>query len=329
MNKFLGALLLFYMVGTFTKCSKLEWTGREFEVKSLMEYSPVQFRERSLNCEACQLIVFALKEYINNELRTYVNSSPPKGFVDITLSNFLEGHVACSNHVWQPLADNSLTFSIEDFVGSCRENLGTWESSLESYIDGKMSLQGGIKHVCVDNGYCKEREIWSESEYPKNRESKAELTRKRSLEFLEKNKGSEGVNVTDSGLQYTILKKGDGKTNPTRDDEVQVHYRGKTLGGVEFDSSFNRGDEPATMRVSQLIPAWVEALSLMNEGDEIIIFVPPELAYGERGAGDSIGPNEVIIFKLKLVKIITKEQEAKPEAEQSPQTKESLSSDEL
>ncbi|KAH7649589.1 macrophage infectivity potentiator [Cryptosporidium bovis] len=309
-------LVLFCITKTFTICSRLEWTGDEFEVKPLKDISQVAFRDRSLNCESCQLIVFAVKEYINKELEVYKNSSPPKGFTDITLSNFLESHVACSNHVWQPLADNSLSFTIENFVSSCRENLSNWESSLESYINGKMNLQDGVRHVCFEGGYCSKDEIWSENEYPNNREPKAELLRKRSQEFLDKNKNVDGVTVTSSGLQYKITKKGDGKTNPSVDDKVEVQYRGKTLDGVEFDSSFNRGDEPTKMTVSQLIPAWVEALSLMNEGDEIILFVPPELAYGERGAGDSIGPNEVIIFKLRLVKIVSSEQKTELSSEQ-------------
>ncbi|KAH8739382.1 macrophage infectivity potentiator (MIP) [Cryptosporidium ryanae] len=321
MTKFLSTLLvLFCVIKTFASCSKLEWTGSEFEVKSLIDFSPVFFKERSLNCESCQLIVFALKEYINKELDIYKNSSPPKGFIDITLSNFLESHVACSNHVWQPLADNSLTFTIENFISSCRENLSAWEPSLESYIDGKMSLKDGIKYVCVENNYCGMDEAWDEKEYPNNREPKAELLKKRSQEFIDKNKNAEGVITTDSGLQYKILKKGDGKINPSADDEVEVQYRGKTLGGVEFDSSFNRGDKPAKMTVSQLIPAWVEALSIMNEGDEVILFVPPELAYGERGVGDSIGPNEVIVFKLRLVKILSSKQKTESSSEQDEET---------
>ncbi|KAF7457062.1 FKBP-type peptidyl-prolyl cis-trans isomerase [Cryptosporidium felis] len=324
MKLFLRIAVLASLLNLSVNCSKLEWTGKEFDVRPLSEFSSNPLTaNRTLLCESCQLITFALKKYISKELSVYKNSSPPKGFIDIVVSNFLESHVACSNHVWQPLADNSLIFTIEEFISTCRDNLGNWEPKLESLSTSKMSFDKEISLVCLTTKSCEnEAELWSEIEYPENRESKASLLKKRSEDFFAKNKERNGVITTESGLQYIVLKEGTGQVKPRLEDNVEVHYRGRTLGGVDFDASFNRGNEPAKMKVSQLIPAWVEALTLMTEGQELLIFAKPELAYGKEGAGDMIGPNETIIFKLRLVKIVS---EAESSSENSPR----VGSDEL
>jgi len=119
--------------------------------------------------------------------------------------------------------------------------------------------------------------------------------------FLAENKTKEGVKVTESGLQYKVLKSGTGKM-PTANDEVTVHYAGTLIDGTEFDSSIKRG-QPATFGVSEVITAWTEALQLMQEGDKWIIFVPSELGYGERGAGGQIPPYSALIFELELIKV--------------------------
>ncbi len=119
--------------------------------------------------------------------------------------------------------------------------------------------------------------------------------------FLEENKKKKGVVTTESGLQYLILKQGDGP-NPERTDKVKVHYRGTTIDGVEFDSSYKRG-KPASFPVTGVIKGWIEALLLMNVGSKYKLFIPSELAYGQRGAGPSIGPNAVLIFEVELLGI--------------------------
>lgn len=119
--------------------------------------------------------------------------------------------------------------------------------------------------------------------------------------FLEENKSAEGVTVTESGVQYKVIKAGDGE-KPGPNDEVVVHYSGKLLNGTEFDSSFSRG-EPATFKVGQVIPGWQEALQLMQPGGEWEVWIPSELAYGPRGAGGSIGPHEVLHFTINLQSI--------------------------
>ena len=119
--------------------------------------------------------------------------------------------------------------------------------------------------------------------------------------FLAENKTKEGVVALPSGLQYKILKAGDGKT-PTDADAVECHYRGTLIDGTEFDSSYTRG-QPSTFKLSGVIPGWREALKLMPVGSKWQLFVPPQLAYGERGAGRDIGPNATLIFEVELLAI--------------------------
>ena len=119
--------------------------------------------------------------------------------------------------------------------------------------------------------------------------------------FLAQNKAKQGVVTLPSGLQYKIIKAGDGK-KPTASDTVECNYRGTLIDGNEFDSSYRRG-QPATFGVSQVIPGWQEALQLMAVGSKWQLFVPADLAYGERGAGREIGPNSTLIFEVELLAI--------------------------
>jgi FKBP-type peptidyl-prolyl cis-trans isomerase len=119
--------------------------------------------------------------------------------------------------------------------------------------------------------------------------------------FLAQNKTKDGVVTLPSGLQYKILKTADGK-KPTEADKVECHYRGTLLDGTEFDSSYTRG-QPAILPVKALIKGWTEALQLMPVGSKWQIVIPPQLAYGEQGAGGAIGPNATLIFELDLLAI--------------------------
>ncbi len=133
--------------------------------------------------------------------------------------------------------------------------------------------------------------------------------------YLEENKTKEGVITTESGLQYKVEKEGEGKS-PGNSDKIKVHYEGTTLDGTVFDSSYKRG-EPATFQVNQVINGWTEGLQLMKEGGKYKLFIPAELAYGERGAGGGqIGPNEVLIFDVELLEVLNNQPTAdKSEAE--------------
>ena len=137
-------------------------------------------------------------------------------------------------------------------------------------------------------------------EYFTNLQSKAgEMNAKAGKEYLANNAKEEGVKVTESGLQYLVVKEGNGK-KPGPNDVVTVHYTGRLIDGTVFDSSVERG-EPATFAVGQVIPGWVEGLQLMSEGSAYRLFIPSELAYGEHGTGP-IQPNSTLIFDVQLLK---------------------------
>ena len=119
--------------------------------------------------------------------------------------------------------------------------------------------------------------------------------------FLAQNAKNEGVVTLSSGLQYKVLKSGNGAT-PKASDSVECHYEGRLISGTVFDSSYQRG-ETATFGVTQVIAGWVEALQLMKEGDKWQLFIPYNLAYGERGAGAQIPPFATLIFDVELIKV--------------------------
>jgi len=130
---------------------------------------------------------------------------------------------------------------------------------------------------------------------------KAAKARSEGEGFLAANKAKEGVVTLPSGLQYKILKAGDGK-KPTIEDTVVCHYRGTLIDGTEFDSSYNR-NAPATFALKRVIKGWTEALQLMPVGSKWQLVIPPNLAYGERGSGARVPPNATLIFEVELISI--------------------------
>jgi FKBP-type peptidyl-prolyl cis-trans isomerase len=141
--------------------------------------------------------------------------------------------------------------------------------------------------------------------------------KKQGAAFLAENAKKEGVVTLPSGLQYRILKAGDGRV-PTDADRVVCHYRGRLIDGTEFDSSFGRG-RPATFDVARVIPGWREALKLMPAGSKWQLFIPPELAYGERGVRGrrkspaKVGPNTTLVFETELLAVQPRDGKAEPE----------------
>ncbi|HEY7160344.1 MAG TPA: FKBP-type peptidyl-prolyl cis-trans isomerase, partial [Acidobacteriota bacterium] len=129
----------------------------------------------------------------------------------------------------------------------------------------------------------------------------AEDNKKKGDAFLAENKTKEGVVTTASGLQYKVLRPGKGP-KPKLEDTVTTHYRGTLLDGTEFDSSYKR-NEPVSFQLKGVIPGWTEALQLMETGAKWQIFIPADLAYGPKGAGGVIGPNETLIFEVELISI--------------------------
>ncbi len=138
-------------------------------------------------------------------------------------------------------------------------------------------------------------------EFQRVQKEVVEVQKSAGLEFLKENAKREEVIVTESGLQYEILKEGNGPT-PTLNDSVTTHYHGTLIDGKVFDSSVER-NEPATFPVSGVIKGWTEALQLMKTGSKYKLYIPSDLAYGERGAGGSIGPHQALIFEVELLSI--------------------------
>lgn len=128
--------------------------------------------------------------------------------------------------------------------------------------------------------------------------ARAELAR----QFMESNAARDEVTTTASGLQYEVLEEGNGGDKPALTDTVVTHYHGTFVDGTVFDSSVQRG-EPAEFGVNQVIPGWTEALQLMSPGDKWRIACPPQLAYGEQGAGDAIPPNTALVFEIHLIEV--------------------------
>ena len=135
----------------------------------------------------------------------------------------------------------------------------------------------------------------------KIRDKRADEQLAKSQAYLAENTKKEGVVTLPSGLQYKVIKSGEGK-KPSASDSVQVHYLGTLIDGVKFDSSYDRG-EPASFKVNRVIKGWTEALQLMQEGAKWELVIPPDLAYGKRGRSKRIPPNSALIFEVELLKI--------------------------
>jgi len=136
-------------------------------------------------------------------------------------------------------------------------------------------------------------------------EEKASAAKAEGEKFLAENAARDGVTTTDSGLQYEVLTPAEDGAKPSIDDTVSVHYVGTLIDGTEFDSSVARG-EPASFPLKGVIPGWTEGLQLMNLGSKFKFVIPSDLAYGDRGAGQNIGPGETLVFEVELLEIQAK-----------------------
>lgn len=136
----------------------------------------------------------------------------------------------------------------------------------------------------------------------KERAAIALRNQKAADEFLAQNRLKPGIGTTPSGLQYQIISQGQG-VMPEEADSVKVNYRGTLPDGTEFDSSYGAGGEPVQFEVKGVIPGWIEGLQLMKQGGKFRFYVPPALAYAERGAGAKIGPNQLLIFEVELLEV--------------------------
>lgn len=202
---------------------------------------------------------------------------------------------------------DKISYALGLSMGNNFKASGIQQINVEDFADGVAAVfYGNQPKMTYDEAKAVIRQYFTEMEARQKEEASklAEINEKAGKEFLDENGKRAEVKTTPSGLQYEVLKEGDGP-QPESTDQVEVHYTGKLIDGTVFDSSEERG-VPATFGVTQVIPGWVEALQLMKAGSRWRLFIPSQLAYGPNGAGGVIGPNATLIFDVELLKVIGK-----------------------
>jgi len=195
-------------------------------------------------------------------------------------------------------AVDSLSYSFGLLIGNNLQTQGVKELNHDLFIKGFNSGFTNEEPAMK----LEECNTYVQDYFNKQIAEEANMNLQKSAEFLVANQSKEGVITLPSGLQYKILEPGEG-TPPLATDQVRVHYKGTFIDGKVFDSSIER-NEPIVFAVNQVIPGWTEALQLMKPGAKWMLYVPPALAYGEKGAGGVIGPNQALIFEVQLIEII-------------------------
>ncbi len=199
---------------------------------------------------------------------------------------------------------NRISYALGLSMGNNFRSSGIKEINVKDFADGVAAVyEGATPKMSYDeakqviNAFFQEMDAKQRAEAAKM----GEVNEAAGKAFLEENAKRQEISITPSGLQYEVLKEGEGP-KPTPNDQVTVHYTGKLIDGTVFDSSVDRG-APATFGVTQVIPGWVEALQMMNEGAKWRLYIPSNLAYGPNGAGNIIGPNSTLIFDVELIKV--------------------------
>ena len=175
-------------------------------------------------------------------------------------------------------------------------DLDTLFMAIKATYNGEPLAMTPEEAAAIRESFIAERRTEAEAD----RASMASVNATEGDKFLLENRLKDGIQMTDSGLQYQVLEMGDG-ARPAATDKVSVHYRGTLLNGEEFDSSYSRG-EPISFALDQVIPGWTEGVQLMPVGSKFMFYVPPNLAYGPAGGGP-IGPNATLIFQVELLGI--------------------------
>ncbi|TLX74899.1 FKBP-type peptidyl-prolyl cis-trans isomerase [Labilibacter sediminis] len=191
-----------------------------------------------------------------------------------------------------------LSYSLGLSIAGNLQKSGVAELDFEAFSKGlKHQLEGSKPEISPEEANQIINEFFSALQ-----SKQFEANIKAGKEFLAENAKKEGVVTLDSGLQYEVITEGSG-TVPTAADSVKCHYHGTLINGDVFDSSVQRG-EPAVFPVNGVIAGWVEALQLMPIGSKWKLYVPSELAYGEQGAGQQIGPHTTLVFEVELLEIV-------------------------
>ena len=228
--------------------------------------------------------------------------------VPVLFSASLFGAVAAAKSPEMALEtpQQKLSYVIGMDIGSTLKQLGTeidlvvFKQALEDVLEGRVTRITAEEAAQIKQAFLKQKR----EEVAAENKALGEKNLAEGEAFLAENKIKEGVQTTESGLQYQIIKEGDGP-KPQANDTVSVHYRGMLVDGTEFDSSHQRG-EPTTFPLSGVIPGWTEGLQLMSVGSTYKLFLPAKLAYGKKGAGAQIGPNATLIFEVELLEIVEK-----------------------
>ena len=183
-------------------------------------------------------------------------------------------------------------------IGQNLLSMGVKDMSIEDFIKGISDVLSGNK---TELTHSEAQKVVNEY-FQKLAEEAYAVNRNAGEKFLAENAKKESITTLPSGLQYEVIKEGNGK-KPSATDRVQCHYEGTLIDGTIFDSSIKRG-EPAVFGVNQVIKGWVEALQLMQEGAKWRLYIPYDMAYGEHGAGEMIPPYSALIFDVELIKVL-------------------------
>ena len=183
-------------------------------------------------------------------------------------------------------------------IGQNLLSMGVEGMSVEDFVKGVSDVLAGKK---PEMSHAEAQQVVNEH-FRKLAEQAYEMNKKGGEDFLAANAKKEGVVTLPSGLQYEVIKEGNGK-KPSATDRVKCHYEGTLIDGTVFDSSVKRG-EPAVFGVNQVIKGWVEALQLMQEGAKWRLYIPYDMAYGENGAGEMIPPYSALIFDVELISVL-------------------------
>jgi len=186
----------------------------------------------------------------------------------------------------QLLQMNAEGLNIDDFAQAIKDVM----------TGGELKMKDAEAQQIVQQFFAEQEAIQQAANAEKGKAAKTE-----GEQFLAENAKKEGVKTTASGLQYQVLREGNGK-QPKATDQVECHYEGTLIDGTKFDSSYDRG-QTATFPLNQVIAGWTEGLQLLHEGAKYRFFIPYQLAYGERGAGASIPPYAAVIFDVELVAV--------------------------
>lgn len=183
-------------------------------------------------------------------------------------------------------------------MGAAELNIDDFAQAIKDVIAGeKLKVSDTEAQTIVQNFFAEQEKKQRAAAAEQHKEAKAA-----GEQYLAENAKKEGVVTTATGLQYMVLKEGNGK-QPKATDKVRCHYEGMLIDGTLFDSSIQRG-EPAVFGLNQVIAGWTEGLQLMKEGGKYRFFIPYQLGYGERGAGGSIPPFAALVFDVELIEVV-------------------------